>query len=94
MLKESSKLLVEQADRHQVANRLQNSPVGALDPAAALLTLRGFCPTCSEPVVSFRDEPSAREFGISGMCQSCQDSVFGVDGEGPMEQPQDPAYFE
>lgn len=25
----------------------------------------------------FRDEISRREFGISRMCQSCQDSVFG-----------------
>lgn len=26
----------------------------------------------------FRDELSKKEFGISGMCQKCQDSVFGV----------------
>lgn len=27
----------------------------------------------------FRDELSAREYYISAMCQSCQDSVFGAD---------------
>ena len=27
----------------------------------------------------FRNELSAREYAISGMCQACQDSVFGVD---------------
>lgn len=27
----------------------------------------------------FRNEASAREYYISGMCQSCQDSVFGED---------------
>lgn len=39
----------------------------------------GFCPTCQEPVQDgdFRDELSRREFKISGMCQKCQDSVFG-----------------
>lgn len=25
----------------------------------------------------FRDEVSAREFGISGFCQKCQDKTFG-----------------
>ena len=25
----------------------------------------------------FRDEDSAREYKISGMCQACQDSIFG-----------------
>ena len=94
MLKNESHIMVEQSDRHSVADRLKNSPAGQLDPAAPLLTLRGFCPTCSEPVVSFRDELSAREYSISGLCQTCQDSVFGIDGEGPMEAPQDPAYFE
>lgn len=28
---------------------------------------------------SFRDELSLREFHISGLCQNCQDSVFGTD---------------
>lgn len=39
----------------------------------------GLCPTCGEEVVSFRDELSAREYAISGMCQGCQDSVFECD---------------
>ena len=29
----------------------------------------------------FRDELSAREYYISGMCQACQDSVFGAGDE-------------
>lgn len=37
----------------------------------------GKCPTCGNPVGKFRDERSKREFRISGMCQECQDSVFG-----------------
>lgn len=27
---------------------------------------------------SFRDALSRKEFGISGMCQKCQDETFGV----------------
>lgn len=40
----------------------------------------GRCPTCQSGISEedFRDELSKREFGISGMCQSCQDSVFGA----------------
>ena len=37
------------------------------------------CPTCGADMKNpeFRDEPSMKEFTISGMCQKCQDSVFG-----------------
>lgn len=35
------------------------------------------CVTCGGPANSFQDELSAREFLLSGMCQACQDSVFG-----------------
>lgn len=39
----------------------------------------GVCVTCGGEVGEFRDELSVKEYGISGMCQKCQDSVFGVD---------------
>tara|TARA_R110000744_G_scaffold379915_1_gene499156 strand:- start:90 stop:296 length:207 start_codon:yes stop_codon:yes gene_type:complete len=37
------------------------------------------CVTCVEDILDmdFRDEISIKEYGISGMCQVCQDSVFG-----------------
>lgn len=37
------------------------------------------CPTCGKPISYFRNEISRREFKISGMCQKCQDNVFGED---------------
>ena len=36
------------------------------------------CVTCSGEAKSFRDALSQKEYTISGMCQSCQDSVYGV----------------
>ena len=38
-----------------------------------------FCAICGLPISmdDFRDELSRREYGISRMCQLCQDSVFG-----------------
>lgn len=40
---------------------------------------RGLCPFCGKKVDenSFRDDLSLKEFKISGLCQTCQDEVFG-----------------
>lgn len=37
------------------------------------------CAICCEAITEFRDDTSRKEYTISGMCQKCQDSVFGVD---------------
>lgn len=34
---------------------------------------------CGEPIGPFRDLLSAKEYTISGLCQTCQDSVFGTE---------------
>jgi len=48
--------------------------------AMRLKAQEGLCPTCGKPVVEpFRNALSLKEFTISGMCQACQDSVFGTD---------------
>ena len=41
------------------------------------------CVSCGVDVKlnSFRDELSLREFHISGLCQTCQDGVFGTNPE-------------
>jgi hypothetical protein len=39
------------------------------------------CRMCNSPKGEFRDELSKKEWGISGMCQKCQDSVFGTEDE-------------
>jgi len=35
------------------------------------------CMTCDGDAAIFRDNQSRKEYSISGMCQSCQDKVFG-----------------
>lgn len=37
------------------------------------------CPMCKKEIDfnEFKDELSRREFKISGLCQHCQDSIFG-----------------
>ena len=85
---------ITQEDRHNVAARLNGSPMGLLDHgASALLALTGYCPVCTEPVEAVEDGDMA-EFRISGMCSPCQVQVFGLDGDGPMEVATEPSLFE
>jgi hypothetical protein len=45
---------------------------------------RADCPLCDRTNLrpeDFRDELSRKEFGLSRMCQDCQDEVFGGDDE-------------
>jgi len=35
------------------------------------------CASCQKEIKGFRDRPSAREFAITHLCQSCQDKVWG-----------------
>ena len=39
----------------------------------------GICSMCHKDIGEFRNEISQIEFGISGLCQKCQDSMFGKD---------------
>lgn len=39
------------------------------------------CVICGDDANHFSDELSRKEYGISGMCQSCQDGVFSVDSQ-------------
>ena len=38
---------------------------------------RDTCVSCKEDASTFNDDLSRKEFTISGLCQPCQDSVFG-----------------
>jgi len=64
-------------------------PVPELNPVARMMFPRAqdmidqrICPQCGEkidPVDGFRDGLSMKEYMISGLCQSCLDSVSGDD---------------
>lgn len=45
---------------------------------AVKLAEEGLCPFCKKKVTHVRDLLSAKEFRISGLCQDCQDGVFGL----------------
>ena len=54
-------------------------PVFQIFPEAREAIKNAECPTCGKKIrdEDFKDDLSRTEYGISGMCQSCQDSVFG-----------------
>lgn len=39
----------------------------------------GQCVKCGQYDLEFRDELSRKEYGISALCQTCQDGIFGVE---------------
>ena len=53
--------------------------LGGLAGKSRTVTIsKGLCMTCEGRAIQFRDAISQDEYRISGMCQCCQDSVFGV----------------
>lgn len=48
-------------------------------PGTGKAIAEGRCPMCGQEITEFRNALSQREYEISGMCQHCQDSVFGED---------------
>ena len=40
------------------------------------LIKQGLCPSCKQPIGEFKNPLSRKEFGISGLCQKCQDRIF------------------
>lgn len=56
-----------------------NKPAFVMNPKLAAAVKEGYCPFCGKEILEaeFKDELSKKEYGISGMCQHCQDSIFG-----------------
>lgn len=55
---------------------LENLGLNMFGRSRAQSASNGTCVTCGGDATEFRDELSRREYGISRMCQRCQDSVF------------------
>ena len=70
---------ITQEMREAAAKNLAGKPISWLDPSIPEKVRKGWCafPGCGSVADRLRDELSAKEFFISGMCQHCQDSIFG-----------------
>ena len=60
-------------------------PIFSLFPEKVDRIMQGLCVTCDEHIslqaLTQMSVISRKEYGISGMCQVCQDSVFNSSGE-------------
>jgi hypothetical protein len=52
--------------------------IEAVFPGTREAILQNKCPICKANIGSFRDAISRQEYVISGMCQACQDQVWGT----------------
>lgn len=64
----------EPSEKHPVLTQFLQENFGRTTAIQADL-----CVSCGKPADQFRNSLSAKEYRISGLCQACQDSVFGVD---------------
>lgn len=51
--------------------------IEAVFPGTLAAVASGKCPVCKNTIGEFRDSLSKREYEISGLCQNCQDEIFG-----------------
>ena len=56
---------------------LSKRPFAKIFPEGIENIKEGFCATCGKLVQGFKNLISHKEYQISGMCQECQDGVFG-----------------
>ena len=59
---------------------IEDKPVAKIFPKEVECVKAGYCPTCKKPIhpnIDFNDALSLKEYKISGMCQKCQNLVFG-----------------
>ena len=47
-----------------------------LQPTRSTAMAQGKCVVCGGDAIEFKDDISAKEYTISGLCQECQDEAF------------------
>tara|TARA_R100001082_G_scaffold99643_1_gene68448 strand:- start:1334 stop:1558 length:225 start_codon:yes stop_codon:yes gene_type:complete len=60
-----------------------SKPIFTLMPHLADRIIDNRCAVCCSPISpdEFKNDLSKKEYSISGMCQKCQDAIFGVEEE-------------
>jgi len=63
-------------------------PIDILIPGRQMIIDANQCVICGGDAKEFNDALSVKEYGISGMCQKCQDRIF-VEPKDPCEECKD-----
>jgi len=61
----------------EIADNFRKKPAGIMMPEVPGMIEKGICPVCKNKIGDFRNPTSRREYEISGMCQKCQDKIYG-----------------
>lgn len=70
---------MDESKSPEIVAALDNLSLSMFGRARSLAKAGNGCVCCGKPATEFRDDLSRREYGISGLCQACQDKVFGSD---------------
>ena len=57
----------------------EDSAMSLFGRSCTVAMSNGQCVKCGEFNLEFNDELSRKEYGISGLCQCCQDIIFGTE---------------
>ena len=63
---------------HEMESLLENMGQQLFGRSREVSSDNQLCISCGTDANHFRDEISRKEYGISKLCQTCQDSVFGA----------------
>ena len=66
-------------EKHPAISEFINSSFGVKREESIVANLCISPPIgCGKPITEFRDQLSEQEYRISGLCQKCQDQIFGA----------------
>jgi len=69
---------VQPSDKSQQVDAFVNGVFGVVRKSSVRANICVSAPIgCGLPATKFKDAISAKEYTISGLCQTCQDRVFG-----------------
>ena len=61
----------------EITQFLDNTSMKSFNRTRTESMSQNICVMCGNPATTFKDELSKREYAISGMCGTCQDSIWG-----------------
>ena len=73
------KKLITEEDKNELVKKLSSPTIRKRFPSAVEDAKDDICPSCKQKITEFRDSQSIAEYKISGLCQKCQDRLFGSD---------------
>jgi len=71
--------LITEEDKNELVEKLFSPIIQKRFSGAVEDAKDDICPSCKQKITEFRDRQSIAEYKISGLCQKCQDRIFGED---------------